>query len=366
MDRAIDSPLVTSRSALGRLERLSQGGTAWVYRVPEFSLPGEGRLVYKEYRAAVRAKANPALLPGLLSLAEFRGRLSAELRAKLDHRTIWPLVVVTGDDGGALGIVMREIPGEFFEGKKPRELQLLFHSDDDARRQGLPLFGLHERLVICARIAATYMLLHRLDIIIGDVSPRNIVFTLGDSPRLLAVDTDSTRVKGTRGALGAQPHTPAWEPPEALLAKQLLDQDRRSGQASDVDLRGHADTWQRQTKQTDVYKFGLMVLRILDYGRHCSRRRDPDQARRLLRERAGPAPADLLMRSLHSDPKARPAMEDWYQAFRGRERPGARAAAGGAGSRTPPPRQGAGAGAAPAVRRSGGWRFVEGTGWVRD
>lgn len=364
MDRTIDSPLVTSRSALGRLERLGQGGTAWVYRVPDFSLPGEGRLVYKEYRAVVRAKANPALLPGLLSLAEFRSRLSADQRAKLDRRTIWPLVVVTGDDGGALGLVMREIPGEFFQGRKPRELQLLFHSDDDARKQGLPLFGLHERLVICARIAATYMLLHRLDIIVGDVSPRNIVFTLGDSPQLLAVDTDSTRVKGTRGALGAQPHTPAWEPPEAQLAKRLLDQGRRSGQASAAELRGHADTWQRQTKQTDVYKFGLMVLRVIDYGRRCSRRRDPERAQRLLRERAGPAPADLLMRSLDSDPKARPTMADWYQAFRGK-RPGAQAATSGAGTTTRPLRHGAGAAAGSAVNPSG-WRFVEGTGWVRD
>jgi serine/threonine protein kinase len=362
MDRVIDSPLVTSRSALGRMERLGQGGTAWVYRVPEFSLPREGRLVYKEYRAAVRAKANPALLPGLLSLTEFRARLPADRRDKLDQRTIWPLVVVTGDDGAALGIVMREIPAEFFQGKKPRELQLLFHADDDARQQGLPQFGLHERLVICARIAATYMLLHRLDIIIGDVSPRNIVFTLGASPKLLAVDTDSARVKGTRGALGAQPHTPAWEPPEALTAKRLLDHGRRAGQSA-VELRGHADTWQRQTKQTDVYKFGLMVLRVIDYGRRCSRRRDPERARRLLRERAGPGPADLLIRSLDSNPGARPTMEDWYRAFRGPDGSGGPATGGPPDSMRPASR---GSAAGPVVRTAGDWRFVEGTGWIRD
>jgi len=364
MDRVTDSPLVTSRSALGRLERLGQGGTAWVYRVPEFSLPGEGRLVYKEYRAAVRAKANPALLPGLLSLTEFRARLPADRRAKLDQRTIWPLVVVTGDNGAALGIVMREIPAEFFQGSKPRELQLLFHSDDDARQQGLPRFDLHERLVICARIAASYMMLHRLDIIIGDVSPRNIVFTLGENPRLLAVDTDSARVKGTRGALGAQPHTPAWEPPEALTAKRLLDQGRRSGQASAVELRGHADTWQRQTKQTDVYKFGLMVLRIIDYGRRCSRKRDPERARRLLWERAGLGSADLLTRSLDSNPGARPTMEDWYHAFRGRDGQGERAVGRVARDKTRPADRGAAAGAV--SRTVGGWRFVEGTGWIRE
>lgn len=363
MDRVTDSPLVTTRAALGRLERLGQGGTAWVYRVPEFSLPGEGRLVYKEYRAAVRAKANPALLPGLLTLTEFRARLPTDRRDRLDQRTVWPLVVVTGDDGAALGIVMREIPAEFFQGKKPRELQLLFHSDDDARQQGLPQFGMHERLVICARIAATYMLLHRLDIIVGDVSPRNIVFTLGDSPRLLAVDTDSARVKGTRGALGAQPHTPAWEPPEALTAKRLLDQGRRSGRASAVELRGHADTWQRQTKQTDVYKFGLMVLRVIDYGRRCTRKRDPERARRLLRERAGPGPADLLTRSLDADPAVRPTMEDWYRAFRGRDGAGGRSVTGVAAGRTRPV---SGHAAEPVVRTAGGWRFVEGTGWIRE
>lgn len=363
MDRSFDSPLVTRRSALGRLERLGQGGTAWVYRAPEFSLPGEGRLVYKEYKSTVRAKANPALLPGLLSLAEFRARLPADRRAKLDQRTIWPLIVVTGDDGGALGIVMREIPAEFFQAGKPRELQLLFHGDDDARRQGLPRFDLHARLVICARLSAMYMLLHRLDIIVGDVSPRNIVFTLGERPRLLAVDTDSARVKGTRGALGAQPHTPAWEPPEALAAKRLLDLGRRSGRLTAAEQRKHADTWQRQTKQTDVYKFGLMVLRVMDYGRRCSRRRDPELAHRLLRERAGPTAAGLLRRSLDSDPEVRPTMEDWYLAFRDGKAPAARDTAGPArariGTSRPVPS------GAPESRTVGGWRFIEGTGWVR-
>jgi serine/threonine protein kinase len=346
------------------MERLGQGGTAWVYRVPEFSLPGEGPLVYKEYRARIRAKANPALLPGLLSLTEFRARLTAEGRAQLDKRTIWPLIVVTGKEGGALGIVMREIPGEFFQSGSPRELQLLFHADDDARRQGLPVFSLHARFVICARIAAIYMMLHRMDIIIGDVSPRNLVFTLGDNPRLLAVDTDSARVKGTRGALGSQPHTPAWEPPEALTAMRLLDHGRRAGRASVDELRGHADTWQRQTKQTDVYKFGLMVLRVVDYGRRSSRKRDPDRARRLLREHAGPGLADLLMRSMDSNPAARPTMADWYFAFGGRE--GTSRQTSGAGSPVRPSGGAAGLGAGVSVRTAPGWRFVEGKGWVRE
>ena len=38
-----------------------------------------------------------------------------------------------------------------------------------------------------------------------------------------SLDTDAMRVKGTTSSLGAQPHTPDWEPPEALHAKKRGD-----------------------------------------------------------------------------------------------------------------------------------------------
>ena len=56
----------------------------------------------------------------------------------------------------------------------------------------------------------------------------------------------------------------------------------RSGNASAGELSNLSGDWKRQTKETDVYKFGLMVVRVLDYGRYRSQNRNPDKARRVL------------------------------------------------------------------------------------
>ena len=340
-----------SSSLLGTPQYLTRGGTAKIYRLPGFSLPGEGPLIYKEYLPKTRRDAGPALRPGLLALVDFRVRLTADDRAKLDQRAIWPLVVVTAPDGNALGIVVREINGDFFHGSRPLEFQHLHNADDDARRARFPVVDLPTRLLLLARFAEAMKLLHQLDIVFGDVSSKNVAFSLSAKPRIMLVDTDSARKKATRGAFGGQPHTPMWEPPEALGAKRQLDYFKWLGTGSPRELSKLSHTWQRQTTATDVYKFGLMVVRVLDYGRQSTQNRRPDQARQVLRSTVGGAAARLLDRTLGDDPTARPTMDDWYQTLRGRTvspaRPG-RPADPGASSRT-----------------GTGWRRVPGTGWVK-
>lgn len=349
-------------AALGALQYLTRGGTAKIYRLPGYSLPGEGPLIYKEYKAKIRQAAGPALRPGLLALADLRAKLTADERAKLDQRAIWPLVVVAAPDGKALGIVIRGIPGEFFHGSHVLEFQQLHNADDDARRAGFPVVDLPTRLRLLTRFAEAMKLLHELGIVFGDVSSRNVAFSLGAKPRVMLVDTDSARRKGTRGAFGAQPHTPMWEPPEALGAMRQLDYYKRLGAGRTGQLSKLGDTWQRQTVETDVYKFGLMVVRVLDYGRQCTQKRHSDKALQVLRSNVSGAAARLLDRTLSDDPKERPMMDDWYQTLRGRTV-----------SLTPPRRAGR---PVPSARNPGdpsadvrtgtGWRQVPGTGWVKE
>jgi hypothetical protein len=303
-------------SGLGPPRYLTRGGTAKIYRLPGYSLPGEGPLIYKEYLAKTRQTAGPALLPGLLALTDFRATLSADVRCKLDQRAIWPLRVVVGPDGSAQGIVIKEIPGEFFHGSRPLEFQQLHNADDDARRAGFPVVNLSTRLLLLARFAEAMKLLHGLGVIVGDVSSKNVAFTAGARPRVMLVDTDSARRKGFRDAFGAQPQTPMWEPPEALAAMRQLDHLKRFGHGSAGELSRLGDTWRRQTTETDVYKFGLMVVRVLDYGRQSTQNRNPAQARQVLRSAVGGPAAQLLDRTLGDDPKARPAMNDWYLVLR--------------------------------------------------
>lgn len=348
-------------SALGAPQYLARGGTAKIYRLSGYSLPGEGPLIYKEYKPKIRQAAGPALRPGLLALADFRERLSGEARAKLDQRAIWPLIVALGPDGKALGIVIREIPGEFFHGSRVLEFQQLFNADDDARRAGFPVVDLPSRLLLLTRFAEALKLLHELGVVFGDVSATNVAFSLGAKPRVMLVDTDSARMKRTRGAFGTQPHTPMWEPPEALSAKRQLDYHKRLGTGSAGELSKFGDAWQRQTMETDVYKFGLMVIRVLDYGRQRTQNRHQDKAGQILRSRVSGAAARLLDRTLTDDPRTRPTMDDWYRVLRGRSV--SLAPPGAAGRPVPSAREPTAP--ATATRTDTGWRLVPGTGWVR-
>jgi hypothetical protein len=154
-----------------------------------------------------------------------------------------------------------------------------------------------------------------------------------------------------------QLHTPAWEPPEALRAERLYRQRKRSG-ASTTELRELNDAWTRQTKQTDVYKFGLMVVRILDYGRYRSQNRNPDRACQVLRSHVGREAADMLRASVGDDPKARPTMREWYYRLQGKQPPRPPMPPGHGGTPPAPP------GTPP--KPVPGWKLVPGTGWVRS
>ena len=85
--------------------------------------------------------------------------------------------------------------------------------------------------------------------------------------------------------------------------------------SADAQNRLH-NLWSIQSVKTDVYKFGLMTVRILDYGRGCAVNRDPARAAPVLRRARGPRAADLLLASLSEHPADRPAMREWHEALR--------------------------------------------------
>src|ERR1041384_2473648 len=93
------------RSALGRLQQIGKGGTAVIYRTPEFTLPDVPETVYKEYKSATLTHAGASLRPGLMALVRFRDGLAPAQRARWDEQIVWPLRVVVDDDGAACGTV---------------------------------------------------------------------------------------------------------------------------------------------------------------------------------------------------------------------------------------------------------------------
>jgi hypothetical protein len=361
------SPTPLVEPDLGRLERLGRGGTATVYLVPDLELPGHPgeRWVYKQYNERTKERAGPALRYGLDALVSFRDRLPQQQRARWDERAIWPAAVVVDPAGDALGFVMRVIPDRFFQEftkraggavRRPREFDTLFGEAADAERVGLPEVSREVRLRLLTSTAGAYAMMHQQGVVLGDISGRNVLYDPGPAkPAIVLVDMDGVRISGTRSLHGAQPHTPYWEPPEARAAW------RRLGSAgpglSSAERRQQENIWAVQSKATDVYKFALLVIRVLDPGRGHAINVDPGRARPVLRDLRGPAAVTLLDQSIDADPAARPAMRDWYRTLLGQLPP---LPAG-------PPRPKTGDDRALLTgRQVGPWTWVDGRGWVRQ
>jgi serine/threonine protein kinase len=239
------------RSELGRLgAELGKGGQAVVYLAPQLTLPDvAGQLVYKQY------KGNQVSPNGLRAIVGVRSKLDPKARAMLDSVAAWPARVVR-ENGAISGVVMPLIPDSFFQerilpstgrrSRDPREVQNLFINPAMAIRLGMPAPSLGERFAICRDLAGALALLHRNGVVFGDVNAKNALFRLSPVPTIMLVDCDAVRIRGSAPVV-KQLNAPDWDPPEGKVLSQA----------------------------TDLYKFGLFVVRTLNPGPQSSTARDP-------------------------------------------------------------------------------------------
>jgi serine/threonine protein kinase len=270
--------------ALGSL--LGKGGQGQVYLAPELRLPDvTGPLVYKEY------KQNQVTPHGLRAIVAVRGRLSLRQRDRLDALASWPVRVVReGTD--IRGVVLPLIPDSFYQqrvlpsgkpSRDPRDIQNLFIDPSRAVQLGMPLMSLADRLAVCRDLALALTLLHEQGVVFGDVNARNVLFRKHPEPTVMLVDCDAVRIKGSAPVV-RQLSAPDWEPPEGSIL----------------------------TQETDLYKFGLVVLRVLIPGGRASTARDPDRVVDPLLDAEG---RQLLRASLSPDPHVRPPARTWRRYF---------------------------------------------------
>lgn len=288
--------------SLGELYEIGKGGMAKVYAMPSFLMhesPGVS-WVYKRYLP----KCRPVPLFGMEALVRLRDGLEDGQRETFERSFNWPVRVVVDDQPGAAGVVLPLLPEEYFgvlklssgaTKRKPLEGQFLFMERAYCTNVGLPFADIDQRLQICRSLSYALGLLDRADVVYGDLSARNFLYRLTPRPAVLLVDCDAVRVAGGAAAFGAQPHSPDWEPPEAVTAR----------------MRRDSAGYNIQNKGTDRYKLGLAILRILTPGAGCPSRVDPRAARAHLPINV----YTLLQRSLSANPLERPAARDWYREF---------------------------------------------------
>lgn len=272
--------------------RLGKGAAAEILEVR--GLDGADHpfpLVYKRYFSPDAVSA-----PGIERLQRFHDGLAESTRRLLDSRTAWPLETVDRSPGTFAGYLMPRLPPDAFvevhtatgSDRVPCEIQFLFNDTRTLVHLIRGKVPAGYRLAIAIDLARTYSLLHKHGLVYGDLSWKNLIWTpFSARPHVVLVDCEAIRMRGETSA-APQLHSPGWIPPESSAGAH------------------------HQTVETDRYKLGLAIVRILSPGLH-SQVRSPDPERD--RKNLDVEGAELARRALAGAPAERPTAREWVDAL---------------------------------------------------
>jgi serine/threonine protein kinase len=221
----------------------------------------------------------------LEKIVTFPDQLHRNDRDWLMANTAWPWAVVE-ENGVVRGFLMRAVPDIYFfnfltvtQGSKSMlsTVEFLLNPDSYVSRSGISISD-KDRLILLATLGDAMSRLHALGIVIGDVSPKNLLFNLKSYSSCFFIDCDTISLHG-ESAL-QQVDTPEWEVP--------------AGEA-------------RGTEASDSYKFGLLATRLFA--------RDQDSRDASAITALSPELGRLAQRSQSSDPLNRPGPGSWVGAI---------------------------------------------------
>ncbi|MFG1607688.1 lipopolysaccharide kinase InaA family protein [Actinoplanes sp. NPDC049265] len=272
------SPTI-DKTLLRDLSLVGHGGQGKVWATGSIRINGDWPGVYKEYTDAARSRLDTAVLRRLIELVP---ALPPDTGRWLCEQSAWPAALVE-EQGAVRGFLMRRIPDTFevslprrdgTVNRRPAGFQFLLNPDDYLARMAVPIDD-RKRLLLLTDLARTLAEFHRLGVVVGDLSPNNLLFDLdSEPPRCFFIDCDAMRVHGA--SVLPQVETNDWEVP---AGEELA------------------------TEASDAYKLGLMAIRLFARDQSC---RDPTA----LGVVSGKAAA-LAVRSQSRDPSDRPAPADW-------------------------------------------------------
>lgn len=286
---------------LGGRAPIGSGAATEVLRLDSFTVPGhQGGVAFVRVRDGKAPQWDSAVLSRLVAL---RWALDARERGMLDAVAAWPLAVVEGDGGEVVGCLVPlaahpfyYVPADDPEHRKvTQNAKWLISAPKRARRAGAAAVSERDvvaRATVLARVSLLLGVLHRNGVVFGDLSERSVLFGAGE--------VASAFVVGCEGAAFAgegvhQRNSAGWAAPSS----------------SDVELSREPSV---QSVETDRYKLGLLVLRVLaPAGDGLDRSRDASRAAGVLDEQG----QRMLDRALGDDPAARPTAADWYAYLRG-------------------------------------------------
>lgn len=265
-------------AGLAPFEEIGDGGQGTVYRLPRY--PG---VLLKRYFPHI--PVNPDELALLIRCP---GHMTEQDRRVVNAATAWPTARVFDRDR-CVGFLMYEAPARFrasLAGRTVlRELQYLVYPQRKMW-SALQLPSPEERLALVRAYVRLFHVLHRYGVVIGDVSMRNLLWTLDGAPGVFAIDCDGFRLDGRHPAV-PQAQTPEWADPALPAGSATVDSDR--------------------------YKLTLLITRVLLNNPRVT----PEYivASEELRAGFDPAIADAVLELLQLavQPNRRPSAEHWMR-----------------------------------------------------
>jgi hypothetical protein len=270
-------------SQLGALSRLAAGGQGIVYAAPGVQMQYASSMVYKEYKATVVGDLDVSVLEAMPTYLE---SLRFSDGMELLSRAAWPCRLV--EDGGIVkGFVMPAIRSEFFFDMRkvsgitrvPGEFQHLLNDESFLARRQIQLSD-RQRYELLAEMAGALALFHSHGIAVGDMSPKNMLYSLTPAPKIFFIDCDAMRLQGR--SVVPQAETPDWDVRAANPGEELA------------------------TPQSDSYKLALLALRLFA----------GDQSTRDLSRLPVSVPKqvrEIVRVGLSKNPMARPLPLEWGQ-----------------------------------------------------
>jgi serine/threonine protein kinase len=270
---------VIERDKLGALTKMGQGGQGVVYRAPNVKTKFAASMVFKEYRTQTRAGLDFTALAAMPALVE--ESLSYAQAERLVSIAAWPCALVE-ERGAPVGFVMPAISEKFFipfttvkgVSNAAAEFQHLLNHSSVLAARGINIDDA-QRYSLLREVASGLAFLHRHGVCVGDISPKNLLFSLNPHEAVYFIDCDAMRINEV--SVSPQVETPGWQVP---AGEELA------------------------TVYSDAYKLGLLALRLVA-GDHdtANLQHIPSTAPGLLRQ--------VITDTITKAPHQRPLPEAW-------------------------------------------------------
>ncbi|MFE6977795.1 hypothetical protein [Streptomyces sp. NPDC057682] len=259
---------------------LGGGGQGKVWTVERRLINRKWPVAYKEYKPDWQGQLRVEALERMVA---FLPEQHLAVGQWLAEHSAWPAALVT-EGPQVRGFLMRQIPDEFFISMpsgdaKAAGFEYLLNPEPYVNKMVGAVTPRHVLGLLLA-LADILERLHGLGVVAGDLSPKNLLFSLsGPRPDCFLIDCDAMGLGGDWVLKPVQ--TPGWQLPD--------------GEAP-------------ETPEGDRYKFALLAVRLFlqeQYGEDTT----------ALRQMDGDV-ADLAERGLSRTPTDRPPLSDWLDPLR--------------------------------------------------